>query len=159
MSVPYLPSNVMMILWSLCGPVCLFFRCDFLKDIQENRREFLDSPLLLHYRLLRIKRKSGARRPHSCCVSHSVYRPSIYLEGIQLARIEGGIHLGDLMQTGKILPSKALKKYLLHDLPQPYVHKLCAWDCPQSIITWDVGEVVAHNSPRAKRYTLVWRKF
>jgi len=146
------PDNVMMILWMFVGPRCLYFKKEFYGHIRDERKEFVERPLVLRYKLQRNKERYYLNPDFT--IMHG--RPSMRVEDEQSVEIKGGVYLGVMMETGQIIHSRALEDLLL---PVAVVNDPVSFNYPTTTFYWNLRVIKADDTEACRHYMRLWSKY
>ena len=146
-----LPKFVCYSIWEFIGNRAIILNKELIKILNNKKREFIDDPLIVNYRLARFK--------ESRTNMQTTYkrRPSILIEKNKEIKLNGNYKIENVDNIGKVIPSDKLLDEIIplssatemnnYNMDYGYYFK---------VIYWELYKMTVNDIKRAKLYMMLF---
>jgi len=146
----YLPEPLFFIIYSYVGHNSLYLNRTYYKLLQDRRKEFVDRPLRISYRLCKWREKHYDIESNYSRKT----RPSMRVETENTLDISGGKIFGEMDDTGKLY--QFTKKFEDSLIPVS-ICKLTIYPFPCRVVSyWTLFSLKCEDIERYNRYKDLW---
>lgn len=149
-----LPNNCVFNIWTFVGKNAIYLNKEILILLNKKRKEFIDNPLKLYYRLAKLK-EIHYYNQHDSQRHYRNPRPSMVVEKkINEIELTGDIPFGIVEKKNKIIPSKMLSDKIIPCSVKQELNGHRYWYDRYKIQYWEIFHLFCNlkDIERAKLY-------
>jgi hypothetical protein len=146
-----LPTDICYLIWEFIGNRAIIINKELIKILNDKKREFIEDPLIINYRLARFKESRSNM--------HTIYkrRPSILIEKKKEIKLNGNYKIENVDNIGKVIPSDKLLDEIIplssskeinnYNMDYGYYFK---------VTYWELYKMTVIDIKRAKSYIMLF---
>lgn len=149
-----IPVYLCYTIWEYVGNKAIFLNKDLLTLINLKKKEFIDNPLLIKFRLAKFKEGRSNRS------SRYRRRPSVLVEKWEELKLNGEYKINSIDSNGKIIPSDDFKDSLIPVSEAKAIYdKNLDFDYYYKVIYWEFYEMHTEDIERGKLYKMLFNSY
>ena len=151
-----IPVDLCYTIWEFIGNKAILLNKDLLTLINSKKKEFINNPLTIKFRLARFKER------RSNLSTRYRRRPSILVEKWEEQKLNGDYKINSIDNNGQIMPSDIFKESLIPVSEATVIYDrplIDDFDYYYKVIYWEFYEMYTEEVERGKLYKMLFSSY